>query len=76
LGVGRKRRGRRAGKTGGGALTSLRGGFKSVARGVTGTKSSGPPSRGGRFTSNLITVLLVLVVVGLLMRRLGVLHHR
>jgi len=74
--VGRKRRGRRSGKTGGGALTSLRGGFKSVARGVTGTKSSEPTSRGGRFTSNLITVLLVLVAVGLLMRRLGVLHHR
>jgi hypothetical protein len=54
----------------------LRGGFKSVARGVTGTKSSEPTSRGGRFTSNLITVLLVLVAVGLLMRRLGVLHHR
>lgn len=73
--MGRKRRSRRSGKTSGGALTSLRGGFRSVARGVTGTRSGGPASRRGRFASNLVTVLLLLVAVALLLRRFGF-HHR
>ena len=74
--MGRTRRRRRDGKAKGGALTSLRGGFRSVARGVTGTGPSGPASRGRGVANTLITVVLVLVAVGLLMRRLGVLHHR
>jgi hypothetical protein len=53
----------------------LRGGFKSVARGVTGTKSAGPTSRRGRLASNLITVLLLLVAVAVVLRRFGI-HHR
>ena len=73
--MGRKRRGRRTGKTSGGALTSLRGGFRSVARGVTGAGPTRPTSRAGRLTSNLIKVLLLLLAVGLLLRRFGV-HHR
>jgi hypothetical protein len=78
--VGRKRRGRRTGKTsggkaGGGALTSLRGGFRSVARGVTGSGAARPTSRAGRLTSNLVTILLLLVVVAVVLRRFG-LHHR
>jgi len=83
--VGRKRRGRRTGKTSGGkisasktsggALTSLRGGFRSVARGVTGSGAARPTSRAGRLTSNLVTILLLLVVVAVVLRRFG-LHHR
>lgn len=55
-------------------MSSLRGGFKSAARKVTGT---GPASgsRGRSIASNAITVLLVLVAVALLLRRFGV-HHR
>jgi flagellar biogenesis protein FliO len=56
-------------------MSSLRGGFRSVARGVTGSGPAKPPSRAGRVTSNLITVLLLLIAVGLLLRRFGF-HHR
>jgi hypothetical protein len=53
----------------------MRGGFRSVARGVTGSGPARPTSRARRLASNLITVLLLAVVVGLLLRRFGV-HHR
>jgi flagellar biogenesis protein FliO len=46
-----------------------------VARGVTGAGPTRPTSRAGRLTSNLIKVLLLLLAVGLLLRRFGV-HHR
>jgi hypothetical protein len=73
--MGRKRRGRRSGKTSGGALSSLRGGFRSVARGVTGSGPARPTSRAGRLTSNLITVLLLLIAAAVVLRRFGVHHH-
>ena len=80
--MGRSQRRRRAGKGGGGrgagksggALSSLRGGFKSVARGVAGKGGDKPTSRGGRVMSNVFTVVLLLVAVGLLLRRFGVVH--
>ncbi|HEY4392444.1 MAG TPA: hypothetical protein VGP64_00200 [Polyangia bacterium] len=71
----RKRRGRRSGKTSGGAMSSLRGGFRSVARGVTGSGPAKPSSRAGRVTGNLVTVLLLLVAVALLLRRFAFHHH-
>jgi hypothetical protein len=52
----------------------MRGRFRSVAQGVTGTGAR-PTSRARRVTSNVITVLLLLIAVGLLLRRLGVLRH-
>lgn len=56
-------------------MSSLRGGFRSVARGVTGTGPARPTSPGRRVLSNLVTVVLLLVAVGLLLRRFGVLHR-
>jgi hypothetical protein len=60
-------------------MSSLRGGFKSVARGVTGTGGSGsggkPQSTGRRVLGNLITVVLLLVALALILRRFGVLHR-
>jgi hypothetical protein len=73
--MGRTRRRRRSGKTGGGALSSMRGRFRSVARGVTGTGGAQPTSRVGRVTSNVITVLLLLIAVALLLRRFGIFHR-
>ena len=78
--MGRKarRRGRSGGKgRGGGALSSLRGGFRSVAHGVTGAgKGQGaPPSRGRRILSNVITAALLVGAAALLLRRFGVLHR-
>jgi len=78
--VGRTRRRRRGGKGGagkgggGGALSSLRGGFKSVAQGVAGKGGDQPTSRGRRVMSNVLTAVLLLLAVGLLLRRFGVLH--
>jgi hypothetical protein len=69
-----KRRGRSGGKKRGGALTSLRGGFRSVAHGVTGTGKARPTSTGRRLIGNAITVALLLVVAVLLLRRFGVLR--
>ena len=40
-----------------------------------GTGPARPTSRARRVTSNVITVLLLLVAVGLLLRRFGVLHR-
>ena len=73
--VGRTRRRRSSGKRSGGALTSLRGGFRSVTQGATGTGPARPTSWARRVTGNVITVLLLLVAVGLLLRRFGVLHR-
>jgi hypothetical protein len=73
--MGRTRRRRRAGKTSGGALTSLRGGFRSVAHGMAGKGPARPVSRGRRLLSNVVTVGLLLAAVVLLLRRFGVLHR-
>jgi flagellar biogenesis protein FliO len=56
-------------------MSSLRGGFRSVARGVTGSGPAKPSSRAGRVTGNLVTVLLLLVAVALLLRRFAFHHH-
>jgi hypothetical protein len=70
--VGRKRSRGRAGKGhGGGTLSSLRGGFRSVARGAAGADKGRPTSRGRRLAGNVITVLLLVAAVALLLRRFG-----
>ncbi|HVY38023.1 MAG TPA: hypothetical protein VHM31_08810 [Polyangia bacterium] len=71
----RTRRRRRAAKASGGALSSLRGGFRSVAHGVVGKGPARPQSRARRVMGNVLTVLLLLVAVALLLRRFGV-HPR
>jgi hypothetical protein len=77
--MGRKRRHSRHPKRSGGALTSLRGGFRSTVHSVTGSgsgsKSSRPTSTFRRVLSNVITVALLLVTVALLLRRFGVIHR-
>jgi len=73
--VGRKRRRRPAGKSGGGALSSLRGGFRSVAQGMAGKGPAKPVSRGRRLLGNVLTVVLLLAAVALFLRRFGVLHR-
>jgi hypothetical protein len=56
-------------------MSSLRGGFRSVAQGVTGSGPARPTSRGRRLASNVITVVLLLVALGLLLWRFGLLHR-
>jgi hypothetical protein len=73
--MGRTRRRRRAGKGSGGALSSLRGGFRSVAHGMAGKGPARPTSRGRRLLGNAFTVALLLVAVALLLRRFGLLHR-
>jgi hypothetical protein len=46
-----------------------------VAHGATGTGPARPISRARRLTSNVMTVLLLLIAVSLLLRRFGVLHR-
>ena len=73
--MGRTRRRRRATKASGGALSSLRGGFRSVAHSVTGQKPARPASRGRRVLGNVVTLVLLALAVGLLLRRFGLLHR-
>jgi hypothetical protein len=73
--MGHRRRRRRAGKSSGGALTSLRGGFRSVAHGITGQRPARPVSRARRIGGNVVTALLVLVALALLLRRFGLLRR-
>jgi hypothetical protein len=72
--MGRKRRTGKKKKSGG-ALTSLRGGFRSTVRAATG---SGQPranaSRGRRILGNVVTVVLLAVAAALLFRRFGPRH--
>ncbi len=75
LAVERKRRRRRAGKSSGGSLASLRGGFRSVAHGIAGKERARPASRTRRVLGNVVTVVLLLVAAGLLLRRFGLLHR-
>lgn len=53
-------------------MSSLRGGFRSVAVGVTGGKSR-PTSRAGRAVGSTITVALLVIAAVLLLRRFGML---
>ena len=73
--MGRRRRRSHHGKHSGGALSSLRGGFKSTVHSVTGSsRSSRPTSPLRRAVSNIITVALLVVAAALLLRRFGVIH--
>ena len=74
MAMGRKRSRQRAGKSSRGALTSLRGGFRSVAHGIAGKEPARPASRTRRVLGNVVTVVLLLVAAGLLLRRFGLLH--
>jgi hypothetical protein len=67
----RKRgRGRWARK--GGALTSMRGGFKATVRATTGEKKATSPTR--KFVYNLVTIALLVTAAVLLLRRFGVIN--
>ena len=55
-------------------MTSMRGGFRSAVKGVTGGNKTAPAaSSTKRFLSNLLTIALVIAAVVLLLRRFGVL---
>ena len=72
--MGRKRRHARKSGGGGGALTRMRGGFRSTVQGVTGSSKARPTTPARRTLTNLITIALLLVAAALLLRRFGVLH--
>jgi hypothetical protein len=62
-------------------MSSMRGGFRSAVRGVTGSGggqgsagTGAPPSPTKRLLSNLLTIALVIAAAYLLLRRFGVLH--
>ena len=56
-------------------MTSLRGGFRSVARGVTGSGAPArPQSTARRVLGTVITVALLAAAVALLIRRFGAGH--
>jgi len=53
-------------------MTSMRGGFKSAVKGVTGSSKDGPPaSPTKKFLSNLLTIALVMAAAYMLARRFG-----
>jgi hypothetical protein len=52
----------------------MRGGFRNVVKGATGTGPSKPTSPARRALSNAITVTLIIAAVVLLLRRFGVFH--
>jgi hypothetical protein len=53
-------------------MSSMRGGFKSAVKGVTGTGKEGTPaSSTKRFLSNLLTIALVIFAGYMLARRFG-----
>jgi hypothetical protein len=70
--MGHKRGRDRRGKRRGGALTSLRGGFRRGVQGVTGggEKKAASPAR--RALGNAVTVALLVVALVLVLRRFGV----
>lgn len=72
--MGRKRRHARKGRGGGGALTRLRGGFRSTVHTVAGAGKPRPTSRLRSTVVNLITLALLAAAAALLLRRFGVLH--
>ena len=55
-------------------MGSMRGGFRSAVKGVTGQSSGGQTTPTRRFLSNLLTIALVVAVAVLLLRRFGVLR--
>jgi hypothetical protein len=73
--MGRKRRqSRSGGGRGGGALTSLRGRFRSTVQGVAGGGDKRPTSPARRILGNVLTIALLLATAWLLLRRFGVLQ--
>lgn len=72
--MGRKRRHARKSGSGGGALTRMRGGFRSTVHSATGTGKAKPTTPFRRSVTNLITIALLAVAAVLLLRRFGVLH--
>jgi hypothetical protein len=56
---------------GGGAMSSLRGGFRNVVKGGGQTKAVSPTKK---FVWNLITIALVVAALVMLARRFGVIH--
>jgi len=72
--MGRKRRHARKSGSSGGALTRLRGGFRSTVHSATGTGKAKPAKPARRTLTNLITIALLVVAAVLLLRRFGVLH--
>jgi len=64
----------RAGGGGGGALTRLRGGFRSTVHSATGASKPRPTTPLRRTITNLITIALVIAAAAFLLRRFGVLH--
>ena len=56
-------------------MTSMRGGFRSAVKGVTGGGKDAPAaSPTKRLLSNLLTIALVIAAAVLLLRRFGVLN--
>jgi hypothetical protein len=72
--MGHKRRHAKKSKSGGGALTRLRGGFRSTVQSATGTGKARAPTPVRRTVTNLITIALVIAAAAFLLRRFGVLH--
>lgn len=71
--MGRKRRHARK-SSGGGALTRMRGGFRSTVQSATGSGKARPTTPARRTLTNLLTIALLVVAAALLLRRFGVLH--
>ena len=72
--MGHKRRHARKAKGSGGALTRLRGGFRSTVHSATGAGKAKPATPLRRTVTNLITIALLVAAAALLLRRFGVLH--
>ncbi len=72
--MGRKRQARKPRSGGGGALTRLRGGFRSTVHSATGSGKAKPATPLRRTITNVITVALLLAAAAFLLRRFGVLH--
>jgi hypothetical protein len=54
-------------------MTSMRGGFRSAVKGVSGGGKNAGASSTKRFLSNLVTIALVIAAVVLLLRRFDLL---
>lgn len=53
-------------------MTSLRGGFRSMAHGVTGSGRARPGAKKGGRLGTLVTLALLLAAVALLLHRFGI----
>jgi hypothetical protein len=55
-------------------MSSMRGGFRSAVKSVSGGKNASPSSPTRQFLMNLLTIALVIAAGILLLRRFGVLR--